>query len=1444
MRIFRRFISLFIAVLICISSFSIVNVSAAEITGKLTRVKYLDGYYFKFSESNNYRANGHHGQPSIWKIGNKYAYCIELGVSTLDGMLNASKDYKNLDKDGVRFLKYAMIYGYNGTTKYGKSADVEYYATQIICWAISEGRLFSDSQYKKLVDESLNKCPNESDVRYVCSKIKAQIKNHKTYPSFSSETIADAKNKKLNLHWKNNKYTASITDKKGVLQDYQIKMRVNNNGTWSSPKDVADASVTRSGNKLTVTISKGNIDKWKGNKRALIFTRVKGAYISASNYDNAKAYFVTDGKNTGKSGGQDMIFSGTTDADPVKSYILLDANNLGSLRITKKSTDNYGGHNAVWRGQSTEVGIWFNVKGDNYNKNFATDENGEIVINNLPYGNYTITELWDGAGHYYNWQPQTVTVNASTPDVEVTAVNWEKWRQLNIQKVTPDGNNLDGWIFRISGVDDICAISHDFEGVTNDIGEIVICTTGYDEKVASTGVNETIRPGTYEIEEVGRYVNGVRKSMTELAEEGWCTPPKQTTKVEYGKVAWCTFKNEKTTALHLLKKTDAERDSVGIHYFHLTGTASDNTNYDEAIRTNYDGLFDMTFTEDGHTVNGKKTYKPGTYKFVEKFIEDGGKYENADYYGYDFDTYFTTSADATLTTPKNEIEVTITENDIDNNRVQQVYCINKFKPNKLNIIKTSNDDVLKGFEFKITLTKCDYIKELYNTDNNGNKIPKYQYFGTTDENGEIVIDGKNANTVLPPGTYEIEEINTPLRYIQPEKQTVVLENGTTKKVRFYNTVKYGHIRIDKIDAETHQKITSDKLKFDVYMWSEEEHDYIEAWQLRPNKQTGKYDKMPFTVVSDTSLFDTYNYILRTVEDENHSSTPNIMITDDNLGKFKLIESYAPDGYVLSTKEYDITLDYVNKNTTLSVENTPQKAKLALWKVATGQNKTTEDGSNVKSYNSLAGAEFSIYAKEDIIVNGDIKYHAGDKVDTVTTVSGDWAYSNIDLYLGKYEVIETKAPKGFVLDKTPREINLEYQGQDVAVFTEYLTIEDEPQMAKINIYKESEVLSSFTQNDNGINDPVYEKQKRNQAEFEIYAKDDVIINEELKYKQGDLVDTVTTTKNGKGTSKPLYIAEYEVVETKAPSGCVRSDKKFDVKLEYQGQEKDIFDFDMPVIDNARQKVEVDLTKTIVQNEHYPNKNAFKDVKFGVFSAEDIKNYKNEIVLKKDSLVDIFGIDENGKGKSTADLPAGKYYVKETKTADGWILPDKAYYFEFKPDNDLKDTVIINLNEQYGQIINEPIKVRVNVTKRASDSNKLLSNAVYGIYRKSDDRLIEKLETDENGKAQSSLLPYGEYYVQELVAPPRYKLDDNKYDFTASQLKEFINFDLKDVAIVGKIKLSYKENGGGEDINYNYPKSPVTSDLTKNIALAIGLAIVSGVTVVISGGKRKKNGGVEK
>lgn len=94
-------------------------------------------------------------------------------------------------------------------------------------------------------------------------------------------------------------------------------------------------------------------------------------------------------------------------------------------------------------------------------------------------------------------------------------------------------------------------------------------------------------------------------------------------------------------------------------------------------------------------------------------------------------------------------------------------------------------------------------------------------------------------------------------------------------------------------------------------------------------------------------------------------------------------------------------------------------------------------------------------------------------------------------------------------------------------------------------------------------------------------------------------------------------------------------------------------------NGREFAQLTITKEMEASLF--DQNAYKDVVFGVYAAEDIV-FNGKIVLAKDSLVGISKVDEDKQIRIML-YHAGEYYLQELSTNDRYLLDGTKYYFEF-------------------------------------------------------------------------------------------------------------------------------------------------------------------------------------
>ncbi len=130
-----------------------------------------------------------------------------------------------------------------------------------------------------------------------------------------------------------------------------------------------------------------------------------------------------------------------------------------------------------------------------------------------------------------------------------------------------------------------------------------------------------------------------------------------------------------------------------------------------------------------------------------------------------------------------------------------------------------------------------------------------------------------------------------------------------------------------------------------------------------------------------------------------------------LGDYTVVETNAPEGYILDEKEYAITIEkndevFVLNDGEAIINKSMQDPSIELpgFDKREGQvelNKVDEDGKN------LSGAEFTIYDEENQVI------------EVLVTDENGYAKSS-NLKFGSYYLVETKAPEGYQLDSTKYE----------------------------------------------------------------------------------------------------------------------------------------------------------------------------------------------------------------------------------------------------------------------------------------------------------------------------------------------------------------------------------------------------------------------------------------
>ena len=689
-----------------------------------------------------------------------------------------------------------------------------------------------------------------------------------------------------------------------------------------------------------------------------------------------------------------------------------------------------------------------------------------------------------------------------------------------------------------------------------------------------------------------------------------------------------------------------------------------------------------------------------------------------------------------------------------------------------------------------------------------------------DERDTIVCDenGFAQTKDMPYGVYTVHQTKGwEGRELMKDFDVFISQDGQTYRYLINNANFESYIKVVKVDAETGKTIPYAGAGFQIY------------------DPAGNKVSMTFTYPTPTTI-DTF-----------YTDADGQLVTPEKLdyGKgYSLVEVQAPYGYVLdstpvsfdvteenSTQEGGITLIKVDK------PNMAQKGTISVEKtgeVFFGVNVSGEEDKDViyqpvYKVKGLAGAVYEITADEDVITpDGTLRYHKGDVVDTVTTNEDGKAKSK-ELYLGKYTVVETKAPNGMVINKEKHSVELTYAGQDVAVTETATSFVNERQKVKISLEKVLEQNETF-----GIG----KNDKIKNISFGLYAKEDIVSSSGTVIPADGLIEIITLDENGTATANTdLPFGSYYIKEIATDEHYILSDTQYPFTFEYAGQDTETVE----IKENDGKPIENKLIYGSVSGKKIDeNGEALGGALIGIFKADETEYTKEHAIMTATS--------EKDGSFSFAKVPYGKWIVREIEAPEGFVLDDTSY------------EVNIGENEQVieVEITDEYIYGNIELTKVDADypDNKL-TGATFDVYKdvngdgKLDDgdELIGNLEETATGIYEMKEILYGKYLVQETKAPEGFVLDKGVYsvfiekDETTYKVENKAGVGFINEAMKGSLKIKKTSSDGNVEgftfrvTGVNGYDSTFTTDKNGEISidgLRIGEYTVSEVSDNVSAG----------
>ena len=468
-----------------------------------------------------------------------------------------------------------------------------------------------------------------------------------------------------------------------------------------------------------------------------------------------------------------------------------------------------------------------------------------------------------------------------------------------------------------------------------------------------------------------------------------------------------------------------------------------------------------------------------------------------------------------------------------------------------------------------------------------------------------------------------------------------------------------------------------------------------------------------------------------------------MVTDKNgYAKSKdlpygwyTISEQAVHGYE-TLEPFKVFIDEQGKVYNYYIENTAIVTQLRIVK------KDAETGKVIP----LAGTQFKIYDSKGNPVKQHLTYPIPMEIDTYETGKDGTVTLPEALTVGDYTLVEVKSPHSYLLNKDPIPFTVSAKNQ---VSLLEVVCEDTPAKGTVTIEKQGEqfVASDFIATEVGVMySPIYKMQNLEGVTFNIIAVEDIVTKDgTLRYKKGEVIETIKTGKDGKATSKPLYLGKYKAVEHSTLDGFLLDKTPYPFELEYKDQNTDLVTTSMR-LENTRQKAQVSLVKE-VETAPEQTYDPFKDIQFALYAREDILTVSGDVGIEKGSLIEVISLDKKGNGNVKTDLPAGKYTIKELASGKGYQLLDTAYDFDFTYMG--QKIPVINIHVNDGKpIMNTLMLGNLEITKTSED------NLIEGINFKVTGvteigTTYEEIhQTDKDGKIHIENLLVGTYEVSEV------------------------------------------------------------------------------------------------
>ena len=439
-----------------------------------------------------------------------------------------------------------------------------------------------------------------------------------------------------------------------------------------------------------------------------------------------------------------------------------------------------------------------------------------------------------------------------------------------------------------------------------------------------------------------------------------------------------------------------------------------------------------------------------------------------------------------------------------------------------------------------------------------------------------------------------------------------------------------------------------------------------------------------------------------------------------LGKYRVKEIYVPGGIYLDQEEIEVELKYEDDRTEIVFSpadfyDQRQEIEIGAFKYDTKTNK------------AIPGVEITIYANRDILdYYGNVLVKKGDAIRSIVTDNDGKADFGKDLPLNAYAaegddpdveepmyyMKETKFPVGYLPEDNTYFIYSSTPDMTVQFVKENVNVSNVHVDGIIKVTKTAPVLTGYDENGRFV----YTDERIHDVKFQIIAAEDIYradcdLTEDGElipiYKKDEVIQVLTTDKDGYAETAKLPLGKYRVKEIYVPGGIYLDQEEINVELKYADDDTEI------VYENAdfydrRQQIEVSVYKYDKLTDK-----AIGGVEVSLYANRDILDYYGNLLVQKGTLIRKGITDNAGRYVFSTDIPLNAYareqektdsedkdeeepmyYLIESKFPDGYIPNDIVYYI----DSRTPKMTVRNTSENI-DISNDPLQAELEVDKSA-------------------------------------------------------------------------------------------------------------------------------------------------